>query len=448
MRLPRRRPSGTTPVSAAFLLTLVVALTLLNASSALAISRDTVLARAQLRVDKPVPYSQLKYYAGYRTDCSGYVSMCWATGTSWSTSTFFAVTHKISVSQLKPGDAMLKKGYHIRLFYGWADDAHTSYIAYESGKESGKGFVAVCRVHDLATDLAAGYVPTRYNRISNSPASSNVLRNRSFDAWLKPWNQPPERPLWWTASGSPLQTPATHRKDIYRTARNSLQLVNPSDDPEDFTELSQTATITPGVPYLLTTWAQTLSNPANLELGVTFLNASGQSVAETTTTGDVWAVGGSAFRRMSAKLPAPTSATRALVTVRLEGGTTTSTAGSVARGTSAILDDIALARPQATISIKPSATKLRRGRSVVLSGLIAPAAAVGVRATVYVQRPGSGWKRFTTVPVRASGSTARWRSAYYFSKRTRRGTYRFRTVVPAFPGYLGATSSTVSIKLK
>jgi hypothetical protein len=133
---------------------------------------------------------------------------------------------------------MLKRGYHVRLFYGWADDAHTSYVTYESGY----GSVAVCRVHDLASDLAAGYVPTRYDRISDNAAPSNVLRNRSFDAWLKPWNQPPERPLWWTATGSLSQTPATHRKDVYRTARNSLQLANPSDDPEEVTELSQTAT--------------------------------------------------------------------------------------------------------------------------------------------------------------------------------------------------------------
>ena len=114
-------------------------------ASALAISRDSVLSRAQGWVDKPVPYSQSKYHAGYRTDCSGYVSMCWSTGTSWSTSSFHAVTHKIAVSQLKPGDAMLKKGYHIRLFYGWADDAHTAYVAYEANT-----VVAVCRVHSLA----------------------------------------------------------------------------------------------------------------------------------------------------------------------------------------------------------------------------------------------------------------------------------------------------------
>lgn len=403
-----------------------------------------MIARAQGWVDKPVRYSQSKYHAGYRTDCSGYVSMCWATGTSWSTSTFFAVTRRISVSQLKPGDAMLKRGSHVRLFYAWADDARTSYITYESGY----GSVAVCRTHDLATDLAAGYVPTRYNRISDSATPNNVLRNRTFDAWLKPWNRPPERPLWWTASSSGLPTLATHRKDVYRTARNSLELSNPNADSGGITELSQVATITPGVPYLLTAWARTPSDPANLELGVAYLDASGQSVAETTTTGDAWGVGGSAFRRMSVKLTAPASATRARVTMRLAGGNTTDTVGGVTGGTSAILDDIALARPQATISIKANATKFRKGRSAVLSGSITPAAAAGVRAAVYVQRPGSGWKRLRIATARASGGTATWRAPYYFAKRARKGTYRFRTVVPAFPGHLGATSRIVSVKLK
>ena len=55
---------------------LAVALCVLTPGTALAITRATVLARAQAWVDKPVPYSQAKYHLGYRTDCSGYVSMC------------------------------------------------------------------------------------------------------------------------------------------------------------------------------------------------------------------------------------------------------------------------------------------------------------------------------------------------------------------------------------
>ena len=118
---------------------LALALTLVGAPSALAITRESVALRAQSWVDRPVRYSQARHHLGYRTDCSGYVSMCWDTGFSWSTRTFSKVTHRIAVADLKPGDAMLKKGYHIRLFEGWTDDTHTAYVAYEAGS----GTVAV-----------------------------------------------------------------------------------------------------------------------------------------------------------------------------------------------------------------------------------------------------------------------------------------------------------------
>jgi len=136
-----------------------------SATSAQAITRTDVLVRAQKRIDSPVPYSQTKYYAGYRTDCSGYVSSCWGTGTSWSTSSFYKVSHTIKSSQLLPGDAMLKKGYHVRLFYAWLDDAHTQYVAYESAY----GQVAGCRVHSMAEDLNFGFVPNRYDNRPDNP---------------------------------------------------------------------------------------------------------------------------------------------------------------------------------------------------------------------------------------------------------------------------------------
>ena len=41
------------------------------------IARTTILSRGQDWVDKHVPYSQTGTHDGYRTDCSGFVSMCW-----------------------------------------------------------------------------------------------------------------------------------------------------------------------------------------------------------------------------------------------------------------------------------------------------------------------------------------------------------------------------------
>lgn len=40
-------------------------------------SRENIMQKAQSWVSKYVPYNQKGSYEGYRTDCSGFVSMCW-----------------------------------------------------------------------------------------------------------------------------------------------------------------------------------------------------------------------------------------------------------------------------------------------------------------------------------------------------------------------------------
>lgn len=437
------RPHAAAATRLAFVSALALAFVLGGATAAFALSRDAVLARGQQWVDAPVPYSQSKHHLGYRTDCSGYVSWCWATGTSWSTSSFHAVTRRIPTAQLKPGDALLKKGYHVRLFYGWLDDAHTEYVAYEAGTA-----VAICRIHSIADDLAFGYVPTRYNRISNSPKSANVLQNGAFNVWARSWGAAPEQPVWWQTNGGWGETLVVHRKDTYRSARGSLQLLNASDDPAAFTELWQSAPVVAGAEYRLSAWAKTTGDPSGLEVKLVYLDAAGQSIAETTTTGDRANVGGSAFAEMSALTSAPPDAVRALVSVRLAGGTTTDAAGAAVAGTSAILDDISLARPHVSAGIKVSAATARVGKTVWLSGSVTPTCAVGVPAVVYVQRPGTGWKQLSVAQVHASGDGAAWNARFKFTRGMRKGTYWFKTTVPPVDGYLGATTRVVGVKLK
>lgn len=158
---------GRVAVRLALLVLLVSVFLTLGAADACAITRVTVLARAKTWIDSPVPYSQAKYFGGYRTDCSGYVSMCWETGTSWSTSTFHSVAKPITAAQLKPGDAMLKAGTHIRLFEGWSDAAHSTYVAWEQTPPHTES-----NTESLRADIAAGYVPYRYNGIDDGPALS------------------------------------------------------------------------------------------------------------------------------------------------------------------------------------------------------------------------------------------------------------------------------------
>ncbi len=436
-RNPHRR------VHRALVVLLALAFVLLGATNAFAITRDTVLERAQRRVDRTVPYSQTKYYAGYRTDCSGYVSMCWATGTSWNTRTFYKVTHRIPVSDLRPGDALLKKGYHIRLFYGWLDEAHTSYIAYESAS----GRIAGVRIHSIADDLGYGYVPVRYDRIRSSPKPSNVLQNPRFDTWARSWSGAAEQPMWWQASGDWRQTLTMRRKSVYRTARNSLQLFNPAGDPESYTELSQAVPIVPGSKYRLNGWARSAFDPSGLEMGLMYLDAWGDQVGESHTTGDAWGVNGASFKMMSVILTAPPTAVSARVTVRLAGGSVETSGGPVP-GTSAILDDMSLARPQVIVRARANRTAAYRGTTVYLSGTVAPRSAVGRPAIIYVRKPGSSWQKLATTTVRASGNAGVWKGKYTFTRGMRRGTYQFRTYVPRIPEYLGATSSAVSVKLR
>jgi hypothetical protein len=324
---------------AALALSLALTIVALAPANALAISRDAVLARAQTRVDAPVKYSQSRYYKGYRTDCSGFVSMSWKTGTSWSTATFKRVTYRIKTSQLKPGDALLKRGYHIRLFYGWVDAAHTEYVAYEAGN----GKVAVCRIHRIADDLRAGYYPARYRRITSSPASSNLLKNGSFNVWAMSWSGPGV-PVWWQTSGSRWDSPVAQRRDTYRSARSSLELRTTSDDPAENTDISQSVPIATGASYRVSAWAKSAADPRAVELHLVYLDAAGESLAETSTVGDVAGVNGSAFSAMTLTAPAPTGAVAALVTVRLAGGSTTDPSTGAISANSVVLDDLSLVR--------------------------------------------------------------------------------------------------------
>jgi hypothetical protein len=101
------------------------------------IPRTDVLARARSWVEAKVPYSMEAYYGGYRTDCSGFVSMAWRANDSYTTRSVYLVSHEIVKDELKPGDALLwRKTYgdeigHVRLFGGWLDTGQDRYWVYE-----------------------------------------------------------------------------------------------------------------------------------------------------------------------------------------------------------------------------------------------------------------------------------------------------------------------------
>lgn len=101
------------------------------------ITRDQIMQRAQVWVDDKVPYSQTATKDGYRQDCSGYVSYCWASSTSGGghvTSNMQEICTKIAKEDFKKGDAILKPSQHVLLFGGWIDsDAFYEYAEHQSG---------------------------------------------------------------------------------------------------------------------------------------------------------------------------------------------------------------------------------------------------------------------------------------------------------------------------
>src|SRR5579863_888440 len=122
------------------------------------IDRDTILRRAELWVDHPVPYSHVAFATdeapvtvfdwhapgadlGFRADCSGYVAMAWGIFTDQNlpdqtitTKSLLFYATPITQDQLQPGDAIINAtggdinlrvgnenwGYaHAVLFVGW-----------------------------------------------------------------------------------------------------------------------------------------------------------------------------------------------------------------------------------------------------------------------------------------------------------------------------------------
>lgn len=95
-----------------------------------AIDRAEVMRRATSWIRHRVPYSQSRYHKGYRQDCSGFVSMAWNLGRSYTTRSISSRATRIGVSQLRRGDAVLIRG-HVSLFGGWKNRRAREYWAFE-----------------------------------------------------------------------------------------------------------------------------------------------------------------------------------------------------------------------------------------------------------------------------------------------------------------------------
>ena len=97
-------------------------------------------------MDLKIPYSMSDSYEGYRTDCSGFVSMAWgltdSSGrkVSANTSSLWNYSRRLSSpDELLPGDAVNSStsngvtggANHVVLFVGWIDKSKRIFKAYE-----------------------------------------------------------------------------------------------------------------------------------------------------------------------------------------------------------------------------------------------------------------------------------------------------------------------------
>ena len=148
---------------------------MLITGAAQAESGPQMLERARSWVAADVGYSGSNYftneYGTYRTDCSGYVSMAWGLGSSYTTVTLPEVSYPIAKDALEPGDILNNPlpgtSGHVVLFAGWADDARTEYYAYEESPSGG------AHLSQIPYPYWPGYgtfIPRRYvGTTSNTP---------------------------------------------------------------------------------------------------------------------------------------------------------------------------------------------------------------------------------------------------------------------------------------
>ncbi|PKQ38274.1 MAG: hypothetical protein CVT59_03355 [Actinobacteria bacterium HGW-Actinobacteria-1] len=175
-----RSPRPAARISAVVALTLVMALGAASPAFA-AMSRSLVMSRAQHWVDLVIPYSQttyrdldgraVSYGSGYRTDCSGFVSMAWNTFMpGYSTRTLNQTATQITKEALQPGDALVAYNYHAVIFGGWADAERTKFYEYQMGSEVAPGDGTGMRIEEYPGPSPADspYIPYRLNGITEN----------------------------------------------------------------------------------------------------------------------------------------------------------------------------------------------------------------------------------------------------------------------------------------
>jgi hypothetical protein len=137
--------------------------------------RAAAIARGFTWLDADVPFDMGATHETYRTDCSGFISMCWslrAPGlTTHTLGTSGSGSSKLdSYEDLVPADALVSsRSRHSVIFLGWNDSAHAGACVLEqSSTKNDMQF----RVRMTATLKGDGFVPVRADAFANDTAVS------------------------------------------------------------------------------------------------------------------------------------------------------------------------------------------------------------------------------------------------------------------------------------
>jgi hypothetical protein len=140
-------------------------------------ARKKAIERGFTWFDAKVPYSQSKSYKGYRTDCSGFVSMAWELGTSYTTASFSSGGGESaplsSYDKLIPGDAIVRRSGgsgHIVLFLGWSDASKSGACVLEQASTASD---MQFRVRTTASLKSGGYKAIRADKLAGDQGVSS-----------------------------------------------------------------------------------------------------------------------------------------------------------------------------------------------------------------------------------------------------------------------------------
>jgi hypothetical protein len=139
------------------------------------LTRQEILARVRMwhpHTDLRIPYSQSRFYQGYRTDGSGYASMAIGLPTPGPNSPDLAsgqYTRRILPAELLPGDLVINASgdsgtRQVAVFDQWADAAHTRYWVYQQRRGYGTDHLVLSYALDTRSPYHA-YRPLNIHEI-------------------------------------------------------------------------------------------------------------------------------------------------------------------------------------------------------------------------------------------------------------------------------------------